>query len=68
MISVRESRCPFRVFAYPFLLRYVSSNPQVGSGGAGSGGLVKVLTTSNNFGKVDVSGGGKPLQQNWSPA
>ena len=43
------------------------SNPQTGSGGAGSGGLVKIISTSSNIGKVDVSGGGKPLQQNWSP-
>lgn len=42
------------------------ANPQTGSGGSGSGGLVKVFSSGSNPLSVQAAGGPAPLRQAWS--
>ena len=44
-------------------------NPQVGSGGAGSGGLIKIITSSESVGsQLSANGGARPILQGWPGA
>lgn len=46
-----------------------SGNPQVGSGGAGSGGLIKIITSSESVGsQLSANGGARPILQGWPGA
>jgi hypothetical protein len=47
--------------------QWPSGNPQSGSGGAGSGGGVKVMTAATvSQGRTVVEGGARPILQGWS--
>lgn len=61
-ISARgEAGLPFKRFHY-----WPDQNAQVGSGGAGSGGLIKIVTQQAiGTGPYDIAGGGRPLVTNW---
>jgi len=47
-------------------LAWPNQNGQSGSGGAGSGGLIKLVTGDNSAtGRYSIAGGGEPLVTNW---
>lgn len=56
-----EAGLPFKTYRH-----WPNSNAQVGSGGAGSGGLIKLITKSTrSAGSTSYSGGAQPLVTNW---
>lgn len=56
-----EAGLPYKRFHY-----WPDKNAQVGSGGAGSGGFIKIMTGSaGGTGPYDIAGGAQPLVTNW---
>ena len=53
-------------FPFKNYREWPNANSQVGSGGGGSGGLIKLVTGDGSAtGKYDISGGSQPLVTNW---